>query len=266
MSKKIVLDPGHGGRDSGATGFGLLEKNWTLDIAKRVGSLLTRYGATVLYTRTGDSYIGINNRIAFANSRKADYYFSFHINAGRGKGFESFTSVRGSKESKRIQGIVTNDVLTFLKGYGIGAHGNSIKTDNLAARGRIGVVTFTHMPAVLFENLFIDTKSENDLLKSEDFKSKLAQVYANSIAKCVGLKATFTPVATASSPSYTRLLKLRKPMMRGDDVRAIQRKLGVSADGIYGPVTRNAVIKFQRKEQILVDGIVGKQTWSRLFG
>jgi len=52
---------------------------------------------------------------------------------------------------------------------------------------------------------------------------------------------------------------------RGDDVRRIQRALGVTADGIFGPVTRQAVVDFQRSNGLGVDGIVGPQTWNRLF-
>ncbi|MFP7169205.1 peptidoglycan-binding domain-containing protein [Terribacillus sp. FSL K6-0262] len=51
----------------------------------------------------------------------------------------------------------------------------------------------------------------------------------------------------------------------GDDVRRIQRALGVTADGIFGPVTRQAVVDFQRSNGLGVDGIVGPQTWNRLF-
>ncbi|WP_244499294.1 peptidoglycan-binding domain-containing protein [Terribacillus halophilus] len=52
---------------------------------------------------------------------------------------------------------------------------------------------------------------------------------------------------------------------RGENVRRIQRALGVTADGIFGPITRQAVINFQRNNGLGVDGIVGPQTWNRLF-
>lgn len=70
-----------------------------------------------------------------------------------------------------------------------------------------------------------------------------------------------------SSPSnqYRRLIKLTRPMMRGDDIKMVQGKLGVHADGIYGPITQQAVKDFQRKYSLRVDGIVGPKTWVRLF-
>ncbi|MFJ6411954.1 peptidoglycan-binding protein [Terribacillus saccharophilus] len=52
---------------------------------------------------------------------------------------------------------------------------------------------------------------------------------------------------------------------RGENVRRIQRALGVTADGIFGPNTRQAVINFQRNNGLGVDGIVGPETWNRLF-
>lgn len=68
-----------------------------------------------------------------------------------------------------------------------------------------------------------------------------------------------------SKPKYSRLIRLTTPFMRGDDVKAIQKRLGVKQDGVYGPVTERAVRTFQGKQRITVDGIVGPQTWNRLF-
>lgn len=66
-------------------------------------------------------------------------------------------------------------------------------------------------------------------------------------------------------PVYTRLLSLRNPMMRGDDVKHVQRALNIATDGIFGPDTERAVQNFQRQQRLQVDGIVGPQTWNRLF-
>lgn len=66
-------------------------------------------------------------------------------------------------------------------------------------------------------------------------------------------------------PKYTRLLRLTSPMMRGEDVKLVQQKLGIAADGIYGPNTKAAVMKFQKDHGLAVDGIVGPNTWGKLF-
>lgn len=189
MSVYIILDPGHGGKDSGAVGLGLQEKDWALDIVKRINRHFGNYpDVKISATRWDDHFVEIMDRVKFANDRKADLFLSFHNNCGGGSGFESFVSTNASQTSKRIQAKVTNDILNFLKSYGIGAHGDALKVDSQAHVGRIGVLHYTHMPAVLFENLFIDNKKDNALLKSEDFKEKLAEAYVKSIADFYGLK------------------------------------------------------------------------------
>ncbi len=64
---------------------------------------------------------------------------------------------------------------------------------------------------------------------------------------------------------FERILSLQSPFIRGQDVRRVQRALNVTVDGVYGPETEQAVRVFQQKEDITVDGIVGSQTWGRLF-
>ncbi|MGD2083045.1 MAG: N-acetylmuramoyl-L-alanine amidase [Chromatiales bacterium] len=79
----IVIDPGHGGTDPGATGAGgLEEKEVTLDIARRLRERLGAYGnIRVLLTREDDSRISLKERVAFAKARGADLFVSIHVNA-----------------------------------------------------------------------------------------------------------------------------------------------------------------------------------------
>lgn len=67
-------------------------------------------------------------------------------------------------------------------------------------------------------------------------------------------------------PDYTRILKDQKPMLQGNDVRAVQRVAGAKDDSHYGPKTAGVVEDYQKKYKLLVDGIVGKQTWGHMFG
>lgn len=71
--------------------------------------------------------------------------------------------------------------------------------------------------------------------------------------------------ALAAKPKYSRLLRNTRPMMRGEDVRSVQSKLGIKADGIFGPQTERVVREYQRKNKLTVDGIVGPQTWNHMF-
>src|SRR2546430_14288278 len=65
----VVLDPGHGGQDSGAMCGGLLEKDLTLDVARRIDRLLDSEGIATLMTRLGDTYVSLTDRAAFANRK-----------------------------------------------------------------------------------------------------------------------------------------------------------------------------------------------------
>jgi N-acetylmuramoyl-L-alanine amidase len=80
---RIVLDPGHGGHDTGTVGpEGLREKDLVLDVSKRLGALITeRMGSEVIYTRTDDTFIPLDRRTEIANESKADLFLSVHANS-----------------------------------------------------------------------------------------------------------------------------------------------------------------------------------------
>ena len=80
---KIVIDPGHGGHDTGTIGpNGLEEKDLVLEVGRRLGKLLeTRLGAEVVYTRKDDTFIPLETRTAIANQQRADLFISVHANS-----------------------------------------------------------------------------------------------------------------------------------------------------------------------------------------
>lgn len=103
----ICLDPGHGGKDPGATGpRGVKEKDVVLRIARILGKKLRKRGFKVIMTRNRDVYIPLEQRVAFANSRKADLFISIHINASRNRrlhGISTFClSNTSDKKSLRL--------------------------------------------------------------------------------------------------------------------------------------------------------------------
>lgn len=176
--KKIVIDAGHGGKDSGAIGFGLLERNVNLDLANRVVRYLGRdYECTLIMTRTGDQTVSLKQRSDLANKKGADFFFSIHCNASGGSGFESFIYKGLSDKSKTydMQAMIHQTVYT-----------HTLKPFNLKNRGRkkadFHVLRETAMPAVLVETAFIDYKSDNTLLKDDVFLDSIALSYAKGIA------------------------------------------------------------------------------------
>src|SRR5215831_21127815 len=76
----VVLDPGHGGQDSGAICGGVLEKDLTLDVARRIERLLDSQGIATLMTRLGDSYVSLADRAAFGNRVRNCIFVSIHFN------------------------------------------------------------------------------------------------------------------------------------------------------------------------------------------
>ncbi len=91
--KRIVLDPGHGGKDPGAVGIkGLREKDVVLALAKRIKPRLEALGYEVLMTRDRDVFVELKDRARFANDRKADLFVSIHTNASKNR------KVRGDRD------------------------------------------------------------------------------------------------------------------------------------------------------------------------
>lgn len=87
---KIWIDAGHGGKDSGAVGNGLVEKDWVLTVAKQLQNELVKAGFEVGMTRTNNTFYELSDRAKKANSFKADLFISIHFNAGGGKGYEDY--------------------------------------------------------------------------------------------------------------------------------------------------------------------------------
>ena len=184
MTKKIMLDPGHGGHDPGAVANGMKEKDLVLTIAKKTKAILEKvYGATVKLTRSTDVYIDLSQRARLANNWGADYFASIHINAAGGTGFETFRYDKLSAISStgKQQTIVHNAIYNKIKEK-IGDRDRGTKSKNLA------VLRETKMPAILTENLFIDRKEDAALLKQESFLNLLAEGHAEGIAAAVGIK------------------------------------------------------------------------------
>ncbi len=101
----VVLDPGHGGQDSGAICGAVLEKDLTLDVALRAETLLRSSGFTTLLTRDGDRYLSLAERAAVANGEKRSLFVSIHFNDGdrpAASGVETYFAARPSSASSRL--------------------------------------------------------------------------------------------------------------------------------------------------------------------
>jgi N-acetylmuramoyl-L-alanine amidase len=181
----IVIDPGHGGTDPGAVNGSDYEKTFTLDIGLKVRNWLTaNTGARVLMTRSTDTTVSLEERVRLANNNGADYFCSIHINAGGGTGFESFiydgtVSQRTIDAQNTVHAAVMNGIGPK---YGVRDRGKK--------RANFYVLRQTAMPAILLENLFIDTVGDLALLKNAAFIQDLSVAIGSGIAQAFGLRAT----------------------------------------------------------------------------
>ncbi|MFG2007837.1 N-acetylmuramoyl-L-alanine amidase [Micromonospora sp. NPDC048868] len=175
---KVYLDPGHGGTDPGAVGNGLTEKALTLSIALQTRDILkANYSVDVRMSRTSDITRSLTYRTSDANAWGATIFVSIHINSGGGTGFESY---RYPGTSSALHSPVHSRVLSGMRTVG-SVTDRGLKTANFH------VLRETAMPAVLTENLFIDTVADANLLKRAAFITATARGHANGIAAYLGL-------------------------------------------------------------------------------
>ncbi|MGY5244917.1 N-acetylmuramoyl-L-alanine amidase [Lactiplantibacillus plantarum] len=166
----IVLDPGHGGSDSGAlSSKGKMEKTYTLRVAKAVAKKLRVAGAHVVLTRDSDEYVGLSARPAIANKLHADAFISFHFDS--------------SPEKNTAYGITTyyyhkSTSLALAK-----ALNNNVSTLPIPSKGTdfgdFLVIRDNSRPSVLMELGYINDKSDFKTISSKKYPQEVAHaVYA----------------------------------------------------------------------------------------
>ena len=176
---KIFIDPGHGGHDPGAVGYGLREKDLTLAIAKKMRDMLSQYSNVVVkLSREDDRYLSLSQRAKMANDWGADIFISIHINAGGGVGFESFIFNGNVSEATRANQNVIHQEIIRATGW----------NDRGKKRANFAVLRQTKMPGLLTENGFISNASDAAKLKQDSFLNKIAQGHVDGLAKAFGLK------------------------------------------------------------------------------
>ena len=162
----IVIDPGHGGQDPGAAAGGLVEKVLTWRWAQAVVSILSDcYQCRPLVVQPSTEFLstGRDELVippARSNELEADYYLSLHINAGGGRGFESYCRCKVHPEADRIRQVIHYRILDELRVYGVVPHGDQ---DGLRYADYY-VLTHTNAYSSLLELLYIDSPDRELLL------------------------------------------------------------------------------------------------------
>ncbi len=177
--KLIVIDPGHGGIDPGATYGDLKEKTLNLDISLRLNKLLKEKGVKTYILRENDVYLGIYERAYIANKLNAALYLSVHNNAyyTSYKGTETlyYPGTSGNGFGKKFAQIIQDSLVGTLKTYNRG----------IKSRTDLGVLKGTTMPAALAEVGFITNSGDRALLQTENFRQKAAQALCDSVIKAL---------------------------------------------------------------------------------
>ena len=206
---KILIDPGHGGSDTGTIGpSGYREKDLVLDIAKRLGKLIEeQLGSEVVFTRQDDSFIPLETRTAVANQHQADLFLSIHANSSRSpraRGVETyylnFTTDADALEVAARENALSQERISQLQGlvrkialaekveesreFATHVQGKVWKTQavlnrKVADRGvkkaPFVVLIGANMPSVLAEIAFLSNPAEEKLLKTESHRQKIAE-------------------------------------------------------------------------------------------
>ncbi len=217
-NRVIIIDPGHGGKDTGAIGYKRLrEKNAVLKIALKVGKYLKKYGYKVYFTRSRDVFIKLRNRTHYANLKKADIFISIHANAApkrsqylSSKGVETyFLSPARSARAKRVSAKENSVDISSMDYYSKQVFLNFLNREKIVSSNKLAidiqrgilnsvrqkyrvvdggvrkapfwVLVGAQMPAVLIETGYITNPTEAKRLFNPYYEDLLAKGIANGI-------------------------------------------------------------------------------------
>ncbi len=216
---KIVIDPGHGGHDTGTIGpNGLEEKDLVLDVGRRLGKLLeTRLGAEVVYTRKDDTFIPLETRTAIANQARADLFVSIHANSSHdpdARGVETyylnFTSSPEALEVAARENAVSEKSIYELQDLvkkialkekieesrefagdveqslhsGLAAKSPGIR-DRGVKKAPFIVLIGANMPSILAEVSFVSNPTDEHRLETSEYRQRIAESLYRGIANYV---------------------------------------------------------------------------------
>lgn len=194
MSKPVVLlDPGHGGYDPGASYNGLKEKDLNLMLALKVAERLD--GVKVLLTRERDSYVSLADRVALSRRAEPDLFLSLHANAGGGRGFESFIyrGLGAMDPAVKMQEALHKKIMAALGRWQI--------TDRGRKTAAFYVLKYNSCPAVLIESLFLDNVREAGIWREPVFADLLADGVVKGIEAVLGVDNVSSGARKVSTPT-----------------------------------------------------------------
>jgi N-acetylmuramoyl-L-alanine amidase len=237
---RIVIDPGHGGHDTGTIGpTGLMEKDLCLDVALRLGKILQQKlpGADIVYTRSDDTFIPLEDRTRIANEAKADLFVSIHANSSPdhgARGVETYyLNLKGSPEAMEgaarenaasdqgvhdledlVKKIARTEKIDESKELAQDVQESLSKRIQHSAKpvrnrgvrkAPFVVLIGADMPSILTEISFLSNPADEQLLKKPEHRQRIAEgVYQGVAAYLQSLNSV--AVNTSSRPAHTAIV------------------------------------------------------------
>jgi N-acetylmuramoyl-L-alanine amidase len=237
----VVLDPGHGGHDKGQVSRYGAEKDFALDVARKLRPILQAKGFRVIMTREGDYFVPLEVRAKIANAARNSIFVSIHFNATNddpnATGFEIFSfTPRGAPSTS--DGVVTANSTYMQPGSSVDAQSMALSAciyhsvlgqlreyDRGIKRARFAVLRLTKVPAVLIEGGFLTERGESKLISNKDWRAKLAGAIGIGIENYQALPIKKQPPMIVAD--YRRQAKSAPvdPVIQGGNVKEADASL-----------------------------------------
>lgn len=166
--RTVIIDPGHGGRDLGASDSYVYEKHINMDVARRLERSLKEAGFKTVMTRTKDEFIALSERSSRANRYRNAVFVSVHFNSAYRTAALGIETFYRSSNSEKFAKYVQTELIK-----NVGATDRGVKTANFS------VLRYTKHPSILVEGGFISNKTERSAMMNPQYR----QVVADSIAR-----------------------------------------------------------------------------------
>ncbi|MEH6944254.1 SH3 domain-containing protein [Bacillus sp. JJ722] len=164
QGKTIVLDAGHGGRDPGKIGSTYLEKNLTLATVMQTASMLQAAGANVVFTRSEDTYLALDERVRVSHTANADAFISFHYNSALETSSGIMSFYYSPSKDLTLANSVQNELVKSTNLHDAGVH-----------FGDFHVSRENNKPAILVELGFLSNPTEEGIVSTESYRQKVAR-------------------------------------------------------------------------------------------
>ena len=258
----IVVDPGHGGWDNGASWEGRLEKDDNLRLGLEVYKILGEKGIPAIITRDTDEFVTLADRATIANNAGADLFVSLHRNSypeqtPTANGVENYIYLTAPEEtSGKAAQLVLNSVVEV-----------GVQADRGVSRGDYYVLRRTNMPAMLLEMGFIINDIDNQLF--DEHLHDYAAAIVRGVMQYFGMETAEDPPGSnhhhhlpCHCPPCPDATVMQAQLMLGD-----RFGLAVPLSGFYDNLTRQLVVialqlalNRDQDAQLIADGMLGAKT------